>query len=289
MSAEAALSVGFEAQALSQVMPALTLAARQIAASVLQGVHGRRRSGVGDQFWQYRPYRLGDSVAQIDWRRSARASHIMLKEREWQAAQKVWLWLDMSPSMCFASQQNLRSKRDCALILGLALADMLVRGGERVGLIGRTPVQASRDMISRCAEHLMHGGAAKLPPLQPLEARAQVIWISDFLSPLEDIERCLRVMAGQSARGILVLLSDPQEELFPFAGHVEFQAGEAQPKLRFARAEQMREDYLRRRIAHIEALMQMARQVGWVLTRHSTQTSLAASLLGLCSELGLSA
>ena len=51
----------------------------------------------------------------------------------------------------------------------------------------------------------------------------------------------------------------------------------------------MREDYLRRRTAHIEALMQMARQVGWVLTRHSTQTSLAASLLGLCSELGLSA
>ena len=286
MSAEAALSVGFEALALSRALPALTLAARQIAASLLHGVHGRRKSGVGDQFWQYRPYMMGDSTAQIDWRRSARSSHIMLKEREWQAAQKVWLWLDMSPSMAFASTPDLHSKRDCAMILGLALADMLVRGGERVGLLGLTPLQASRSLIERFAESLIHTMAVKLPPMYPLEARAQAVWVSDFLSPLPEIERCLRVLAGQGARGILVLISDPQEDLFPFEGHVEFQAGDDAPKLRFGRAEQVRDDYLRRRAAHIEAVTQMARQVGWVLTRHSTQKPMAASLLGLSAALG---
>jgi len=289
MSAEAALSVGFEALTLSRALPALTLAARQIAASVVQGVHGRRKSGVGNQFWQYRPYAAGDSVAQIDWRRSARTSHIMLKEREWQAAQKVWLWLDISPSMWFTSQPNLRSKRDGALILGLALADMLVRGGERVGLVGLTPLQASRAIISRFAESLLRAEAAKLPPLQPLEARAQAVWISDFLSPLPEIEHRLRALAAQGARGILVVISDPQEELFPFAGHVEFQASDTQPKLRFGRAEEVRDDYLRRRAAHIEALTQMARQVGWVLTCHSTHKPMAASLMGLSAALGVSA
>eukprot|EP01037_Dinobryon_pediforme_P013462 gene13462-13577_t len=247
---------------LGRALPNLTLQARQIAASVLQGVHGRRKAGAGDQFWQYRPYAAGDSIASIDWRRSARASHIMLKEREWQAAQKVWLWMDGAPSMCFASKPELPTKRDCAFVLGLALADMLVRGGERVGLIGIAPLQASRAIITHFAGNLLaQRNFAKLPQGRPLEPRAQAIWISDFLAPLPEIEQRLRLLAGQGARGVLVLISDPQEDLFPFFGHVEFSDTEqATFKPRFGRAELIREIYLNRRAAHIEALGQMARK-----------------------------
>ena len=274
---------------LGRALPNLTLQARQIAASVLQGVHGRRKAGAGDQFWQYRPYAAGDSMASIDWRRSARASHIMLKEREWQAAQKVWLWMDGSPSMGFASKPDLQTKRDCAFILGLALADMLVRGGERVGLLGMVPLQASRAIITHFATSLMaQTEFAKLPQARPLEPRAQAIWISDFLAPLPEIEQRLRLLAGQGARGVLVLISDPQEELFPFFGHVEFSsADQTTHKPRFGRAELAREAYLNRRAAHIAALELMTRHVGWVLTRHITDRPMAGCLLGLGVQLGL--
>jgi len=55
---------------LAGTLPALMVAADRVAATVIQGVHGRRRVGQGDAFWQYRPYREGDSASQIDWRKS---------------------------------------------------------------------------------------------------------------------------------------------------------------------------------------------------------------------------
>ena len=88
---------------LAGTLPALMVAADRVAATVIQGVHGRRRVGQGDAFWQYRPYRDGDSASQIDWRQSARSRHLFVRETEWEAAASVWLWRDASPSMHYAS------------------------------------------------------------------------------------------------------------------------------------------------------------------------------------------
>ena len=88
---------------LAGTLPALMVAADRVAATVIQGVHGRRRVGQGDAFWQYRPYRDGDSANQIDWRQSARSRHLFVRETEWEAAASVWLWRDASPSMQYAS------------------------------------------------------------------------------------------------------------------------------------------------------------------------------------------
>jgi len=272
---------------LARALPALRLQARQVAASVLHGWHGRRRAGIGDQFWQYRPYVTGDMASQIDWRRSAKASQVLLRQREWQAAQKVWLWLDGSLSMQFSSSANLPLKRDCADVLGLALADMLVRGGERVGLIGQTRLLARGDIIERFGAALAEAGVAALPPLQALEPGAQAVWISDFLQPLDLIEAHLAILAGQGAHGTLLMIADPQEELFPFEGHVEFRAHPTAARLRFGQAELARTTYLNELAAHKERLRQSAARFGWTLTQHRTDRPMAGCLLGLSTQLGL--
>jgi uncharacterized protein (DUF58 family) len=79
--------------------PALLAGAEQLAGTVLLGDHGRRRAGLGDDFWQYRPLRAGDSYRHIDWRRSARGDEHFVREREWQIAQSVQLWVDPGASM----------------------------------------------------------------------------------------------------------------------------------------------------------------------------------------------
>ena len=101
-------------------------------------MHGRRRAGIGETFWQFRPFVAGESTTGIDWRRSARDDRIYIREREWEAAHTVAIWIDRSPSMGFISNLALQSKSDRALVLGLAAADLLVRGGERVSLLGLT-------------------------------------------------------------------------------------------------------------------------------------------------------
>src|SRR6202035_6198003 len=120
---------------LAATMPRLILEARRVAATVIHGLHRRRRAGSGENFWQYRRFVSGEPASRVDWRRSARDDHLYVREREWEAAHTVWIWPDLSPSMEFASPLVWETKRDRALVLAFALGELLLRCGER----GRVP------------------------------------------------------------------------------------------------------------------------------------------------------
>src|SRR3954452_11579772 len=105
------------ARSLAQTMPRLILEARRVAATVIHGLHGRRRAGPGENFWQYRRFVWGEPARRVDWRRSARDDHLYVREQEWEAAHTVWLWPDRSRSMVFASPQALQSKLDRTLLI----------------------------------------------------------------------------------------------------------------------------------------------------------------------------
>ena len=275
-----------DALALARRLPALVVAAQHVAASVAHGVHGRRRAGAGESFWQFRPFVSGESSAGIDWRRSARDDRTYVREREWEAAQTVWLWIDRSPSMAFQSGLAPQSKGDRALVLGLAAADLLVRGGERVGLHGLTRAMATRGVIDRFAEVLAladaQGRAAEdLPPPEPLPPRARGILIGDFLAEPERIAATLAGLASAGAQGQVVLIADPLEETFPFAGHVELRDSDSSARLRLGEASAMQATYLERLAAHREAIAAATRVVGWTTMLHRTDASAAQALLTL--------
>ena len=104
------------ARKLADAMPRLILEARRVASTVIHGLHGRRRAGPGENFWQYRRFVSGEPAQNVDWRRSARDDHLYVREQEWEAAHTVWLWPDRSPSMAFASKGVRDSKLERALI-----------------------------------------------------------------------------------------------------------------------------------------------------------------------------
>jgi uncharacterized protein (DUF58 family) len=140
---------------------------------VAQGVHGRRRAGSGDAFWQYRRAQPGDGAASIDWRRSARSDHLFVRETEWAASQTVWLWLDGSPSMHWRSDTSLPTKHDRARLLVLALASLLLKGGERVAsLTGDTAPCWGSGALGRLALALERAADAPLSPPARLPRRA---------------------------------------------------------------------------------------------------------------------
>src|SRR6266702_5148272 len=116
------------ARSLSATLPRLILEARRVAATVIHGLHGRRRAGSGENFWQYRRFVSGEPASRVDWRRSARDDHLYVREREWEAAHTVWIWPDRSPSMAFASALSTDSKLERALVVAFALAEVLVQG-----------------------------------------------------------------------------------------------------------------------------------------------------------------
>lgn len=280
-----------QAATLAARLPSLVVAARRIAQSVMHGVHGRRQAGPGETFWQFRPFVSGEPAARVDWRRSARENHAFVREREWEAAHTLWLWFDRSPSMAFGSELAASTKLDRAAILTLALADLAVRGGERVGLLGLSRPIAARGIIDRFGEILAAseraGDAppAPLPPVASIASRSKVVLVSDFLAPGDEVARSFAALGSNGAEGQVMMICDPLEETFPFHGHTEFLAPDDVARLRAPRAQNLRVAYLARLAAQREAVRSACMRQGWDFALHRTDQSAAAALLSLHARL----
>lgn len=143
-----------DGRSLAATMPRLILEARRVAATIIHGLHGRRRSGPGENFWQYRRFVSGEPADRVDWRRSARDDHLYVREQEWEAAHTVWLWPDRSASMRFKSSLARDSKLERTLVIAFALAEVLIEGGERIGIPGIMRPTANRNVIEIGRAHV---------------------------------------------------------------------------------------------------------------------------------------
>lgn len=272
---------------IARRLPSLLVAAKEVASTVMYGVHGRRRAGVGETFWQFRPFMFGESAQRIDWRRSARDDRMYVREREWESAHTIWIWPDRSASMAYQSSLATQSKLDRALVLALACADLLVRGGERVGIPGLTRPIAARNITERMAQAMGEEAAreghvpAELPPAAELAPRTQAIVISDFLNDPSDIEKTVHAMSSRGALGHLVMIADPVEETFPFTGHTEFLDVDSTARLRVGEAQTFRFEYEQRLAAHRDAIRAICRSRGWTFAIHRTDRPASEALLNL--------
>ena len=284
------------AEAAAAALPPLLVAAERIAATVAQGVHGRRRVGQGETFWQFRQYEPGDSAARVDWRKSAKSQRLYVRETEWEAAQSVWLWRDPSASMDYSSARYVAgaawpTKRDRAELILVALASLLVRGGERLTLLGSGLLpMTGRAALTRLVELLERRPAGAdatrgLPPFEPLPRAGQLVLIGDFLAPLDAVNAAVTRFAGGGLDGHLLHIADPAEEELPFAGRVRFEGVEETDAIVISRAETIRDDYAQRFQSHREGLAEIARAVGWGFSHHRTDRPPHLALLALHAAL----
>jgi uncharacterized protein (DUF58 family) len=283
------------AEQAAAMLPPLLVAAERVATTVAQGVHGRRRVGQGETFWQFRQYEPGDAATRIDWRESAKSQRLYVRETEWEAAQSVWLWRDASSSMDYSSAGYIASgdwptKRGRAELILVALASLLVRGGERLSLLGSGVAPISgRVALSRLAQLIEHpdsrAPAFGLPAFEPLPRAGQLVLIGDFLAPLEAVNATVAQFAGAGLKGHLLQIVDPAEEELPFAGRVRFEGVEERDELVISRVETVRDDYRLRFQRHRDGLAAIARTVGWSLGFHRTDRPPHLALLALHAAL----
>ncbi len=273
------------AEATAARLPPLVVAAERIAATVMHGVHGRRRSGHGDAFWQFRPYTTGDAASSVDWRQSAKADRLFVREREWEAAQTVLLWRDPSPSMDWRSGRELETKAERADLLLLALASLLLRGGERVRLLqGDRRAFMGRAALPALAMALSRGKAEDAPDLS-VPRHARLVMMGDFLQPIPEIQATLSSFAARPVRGQMLQVMDPAEETLPYAGRIRFDGLEGEAPLLVPRVETIRPLYAERLAAHRAGISTMARAAGWGFSTHRTDQPPHAALLALWQAL----
>ncbi len=287
----ASLPLRQRAEQLAASLPPLLVAAERVASTVAQGVHGRRRVGQGETFWQFREYHFGDQPQSIDWRQSAKSDRVYVRQMEWEAAQSVWIWRDTSASMGWRSSDRYQDKRGRADLLALALAALLLHGGEHVTLLGSglRPLHG-RTALGRLAT-LIEGdqrgvkAGADLPPFEPLPRDAQTVFIGDFLAPLDQIDAGVRRYAEIGVKGYLLQVLDRAEESLPYDGRVRFEGLEGEEPWLLSRVEAVRGDYLARLEAQRAGLRAIARTAGWIFATHRTDQPPQSALLALYAAL----
>jgi uncharacterized protein (DUF58 family) len=283
------LTLRSAAESLAAPLPPLLAAAEHLAANVILGAHGRRRSGLGDEFWQYRPLHAGDEVRMIDWRRSARSDALFVREKEWQAAQSVHLWLDDARSMEFTGDPKRQAKADRARLLALSLAVLLIRAGERVGLAdGIAPPRSGEVQLLRLSEAFTRpAGEADYgaPQARAMLTGSRAVFLSDFLGDPAGVEGALAQAADKGVTGVLMQVLDPVEEAFPFDGRTIFESMGGTLTHETRKAGDLRDRYRARLEERKERLRHLARTAGWLFTTHHTAEPAQGALLWLYAAL----
>lgn len=278
------------ARELAAALPPRAVRSDRRVRTAARGVHGRRRAGPGDSFWQFRPHHPGEPASAIDWRRSARSDALYVRQQEWETSQNIWFWFDGSASMHFRSPEARDSKADRALLLGLAAASLVVAAGERLAVYGADERAAGgRFGLARLLSTVERGRrreSAAFPPSTPLPAHAHLVLIGDFLGEEDEMRDGFERLVALGVRGHLLQVMDPAEADFPFAGRVRFEGLEAEERILLDRADEMAALYRRRMTAWSEALGAMCRRAGWTHSVHRTDHSAAAALIALMSLLG---
>lgn len=279
-----ARTLRLNAEAEASRLPPLLARAEHLAGTVLLGEHGRRRAGMGDDFWQYRPVQAGDSRRMVDWRRSARSDAQFVREREWQVAQSVMLWVDASASMRFTSRDTHPTKSDRARLLALAASILLIRGGERVGVTGTDlPPQRGRTQILRLSEHFSKEQQSDygIPEARAMLPHARALFVSDFLGDIDAVKAALSKAADRGVRGVLLQVLDPAEESFPFHGRTIFESAGKTLRFETLKANELKDKYLQKLAARKEDLNRICALTGWQFMTHHTDAPAQSALLWL--------
>lgn len=238
------------------------------------GVHGRRRAGPGSAFWQYRPYLPGEPARLIDWRRTARGDQPIVREREWEAALTLDLWIDSSRSMAYPTDGGPMEKQRVADLIGLAAAAAWVKNGERIRVMGDPRKRGASKLagvavsLSRAAAAVRDDREAGLPPRLPPPRHGFVLMVGDFLSPPETFAARASALAAAGARGVAIQILHPDEDGLDFAGRVQFDSIERDESHLLRHVESGRDRYLDRLEAHQTALAHGLARLGWSFIKH---------------------
>lgn len=281
------LDVLARARLRASLLPDCLTEARRVANTVIAGWHGRRKRGIGETFWQFRPFVEGETQSQIDWRRSARDDHLYVRDREWEAAHTIWLWTDLSPSMHYKSEMAIVSKESRGLVLMLAIAELLSRSGERIGCPGIMEPVSSRNAAERLALALSHAPQTSggMPDLTMVNRMSDVVLIGDFLDEAEVLAKTIGPAAKRGVHGHAIEIFDPAEESFPYSGRIEFRDPETGTKLTAGRAETIAGDYRKIWHARRAAMAADIRRQGWSFLSHGTDRLASEALATLHGQI----
>lgn len=244
----------------------LELLARTVMEGLMAGLHRSPHSGSSIEFAQYRPYAQGDDPRKVDWKLYGRTDRLYLKQFEEETTLRCTILVDCSASMDYTSHAV--TKFNYARMLAASLAMLLHRQRDAAGLVAYheqlltyVPPQAAKHHVRRIMVEL--DGLKPQGPTDTaralhylgdvLKPRGLVVLISDLLHPLDEMLEHLRSLRARRHDVIVMQISDPAEQTFPFDHTVTFVDAET-GREQYTVPETVRAAYLENRKNHFDRI-----------------------------------
>ena len=268
----------------------LELLARLLVEGLWNWIHRSPYHGFYVEFTEYRQYSPDDDLRYLDWRVYARSDRYFIKKFEDETNLRCYFLTDRSPSMGFGSLGY--TKADYGATLAATLAYFLYLQGDAIGLL--TFDEQVREYLParHRTGHLRHlmlaleklapGKATNLSlPLRRIaevvRRRSLIILISDFLAPLEQLERELLAVAACGHELVVFQILDPAELTFNFGQASMFEDLES-GRLLFIEPSVARREYLKNFGEHCARLQQSCQRLGAAYHRLDTSRALELAL-----------
>ena len=228
---------GLVDSALQSRLSGLTLEARRRLEGSVTGRHGSRLRGFSAEFAEHREYVAGDDVRYVDWKVYGRSDRYYLKQFEDETNFSCWLVLDTSESMSYRSAAATLSKLDHARRAAAALAWLVLRQADAVGLVTVAgtlqhllPPSTQPSHLQQLTQALLETTAAGPTGLgaafgelaSRLTRPAVVICFSDLFDDLDQTVAGLEQLAWRGHDVAVLQVIDPAEEDFPFEDPTRF-------------------------------------------------------------------
>lgn len=236
----------------------LDLRARLVVEGFMAGLHRSPYQGFSVEFAQHRPYVAGDELRRLDWKVFGRTDKLYLKQYEVETDMAVWLVLDRSESMGYASPGAM-TKYDYACSLAASLAFLAMQQRDVVGFAAfdasvRTFLRPAgspahlRQILhemeaARCEAKKTGIGTVLHDLAERVGRRGLVIVVSDLFDDRERILAGLRHLHHHGHEMIVFQVLDPWERTFPFRETTLFEGLEDYAPL-LADAQALREQYI---------------------------------------------
>ena len=213
--------------ALLHDLPSLELRARYVMDGFLTGLHRSPKKGFSVEFAEYRAYQFGDDLRRIDWRLFGRSDRLNVKQYEQETQLRVFLVLDTSASMAYASRPEAWLRKiDFARTMLASLGLLALRQTDAFGLavIGADlddylkPKSSQghwRTMLGRM-DAVQSGGTTGLAKglttlAELLPRRSLVVIASDFYEESPELKAALRRLRFDQQEIVAFHTLDPAE------------------------------------------------------------------------------
>lgn len=253
----------------------LELRARLVVEGVITGMHKSPHRGSSVEFAQHRDYVPGDEIRHIDWKVYARSDRYHIKQFEEETNLKATVVLDASTSMDYKGEHSPLSKREYAGIVAAALASLLIKQRDAVGLatfdagvrqyIPPASTSAHMRMLLEVLERRSNEPKTDLADTfhdlaERIRRRGMLIILSDLFNDPDTILRGLQHFRHRKHEVIVFHVLDRDEITFPFRDSSIFEGMEGEEPIT-AEPNALRREYLNVFGEYIEALKKGCREL----------------------------